>query len=152
MWSTSCIRGRSPDESIESQVAGVEQDLGFDSSKVRFENLEPKKLDVAANMFMHMFTCPNSEHWNKMAKSWTLFGTELLNHSPNEVTLTFNRLLKIKSTNENDIWTEDESEQFFRRITDKLSLKHGLLQSLLSGEESVLDNYQITSKLSAEGK
>ena len=46
---------------LGSQMATIEEKLGFESSEVRFENITSGDLKIAAEIFVYLRTCPGTD-------------------------------------------------------------------------------------------
>ena len=121
---------------IASQVSVFENQLGINSSELRFENMTGKDLQTAAEMFLYLNMCPGEYNkeipvgpLQKWFITWFTFYEDLLKkQSPDIILLTLNRIMK--KTNDNAF-----EGMFFKRITNALKLKNEEIQSLLPGAE-----------------
>ena len=133
-----CHGGVLEETDIKYTVTQVEQMLELQSSELRFENMTAENLEIAANMFIYLLTCPfyniDNVYDEKWFKSRDMFYKDLFNKntSPDIILLTLNRMMKVTNENKNKRYGKQRDKKLLKRIADYLSLKHGTIRSLLS--------------------
>ena len=106
---------------IQSQVEEIQNELNINSSTVISKNITKIQLKTAAEMFLYLNGCDgNLNPWFK------LFTDLLLKESPDQIVLTFNRIINSpKSSDMKYIATK-----VFKRITEKFSLQYFQVQNI----------------------
>ena len=108
-----------------SQVNLLEDQLGIESTEVRFENIGRENLKTAAEIYIYLNTCPDS------LKPWFLFYHDLFHdQEPNQIILTLNRMMK--STAPENKGNKLLVKKLFQRMGKILPLKHVEIQRIVS--------------------
>ena len=114
-----------------SQVNLLEDQLGIESTEVRFENIGRENLKTAAEIYIYLNTCPDS------LKPWFLFYHDLFHdQEPNQIILTLNRMMKSRRTSENENFL-NIAKTVFKEASTLLSLKYEEIQSLNPGTRKI---------------
>ena len=114
-----------------SQVNLLEDQLGIESTEVRFENIGRENLKTAAEIYIYLNTCPDS------LKPWFLFYHDLFHdQEPNQIILTLNRMMKSRRTSENENFL-NIAKTVFKEASTILSLKYEEIQSLNPGTRKI---------------
>ena len=114
-----------------SQVNLLEDQLGIESTEVRFENIGRENLKTAAQIYIYLNTCPDS------LKPWFLFYHDLFHdQEPNQIILTLNRMMKSRRTSENENFL-NIAKTVFKEASTLLSLKYEEIQSLNPGTRKI---------------
>ena len=114
-----------------SQVNLLEDQLGIESTEVRFENIGRENLKTAAQIYIYLNTCPDS------LKPWFLFYHDLFHdQEPNQIILTLNRMMKSRRTSENENFL-NIAKTVFKKASTLLSLKYEEIQSLNPGTRKI---------------
>ena len=112
-----------------SQVTAVEKLLESESTEQKYENMTLENLETAAKMFIYLNSCPYNDGY--IMKSWSSFYDYLLNtQSVEQIILTLNRMMKIKTTQSDDDG-KIRAEKLFKRTATLLSLEFGEIQQSL---------------------
>ena len=92
------------DRSVLSQVATIEQQLEVQSSDIKFENITLENLKHAAEMFIYLKTKnPCTDSLKEWLNVWaTIYSDIFESHSPQEIILTLNRMMKSNQTTSNE--------------------------------------------------
>ena len=97
----------------------------IESSEQKNETLKNEDLQTAGDIFTLLITCPDS--W---LISWSSFYNDLfLSHSPDQILLTLNRMIKTKTLQDKD--GRVRAEKLLKKMTNLLSLKYKDIQGLL---------------------
>ena len=123
-----------------SQVNLLEDQLGIESTEVRFENIGRENLKTAAEIYIYLNTCPDS------LKPWFSFYKDLFHdQAPNQIILTLNRMMKSKGTEVKD--GNIRAAKLMEKITNKLSLHYKDIQRLAQPNhmKSVTDKHKTVS-------
>ena len=90
--------------SVLSQVATIEQKLEVESSDITFENITMENLNHAAEMFFYLKTQnPCTDSLKEWLNVWGTIYTDIFeNHSPQEIILTLNRMLRSNQTSSDE--------------------------------------------------
>ena len=88
------------DRSVLSQVATIEQQLEVQSSDIKFENITLENLKHAAEMFIYLKTKnPCTDSLKEWLNVWeTIYSDIFENHSPPEILLALNRMMRSNQT------------------------------------------------------
>ena len=114
-----------------SQVNLLENQLGIQSTEVKFENIGRENLKTAAEIYIYLNTCPDS------LKPWFLFYQDLFhNQSPNQIILTLNRMMKSRRTSQNENFLKI-AKTIFKEASTLLSLKYEEIQNLIPGTRNM---------------
>ena len=114
-----------------SQVNLLEDQLGIESTEVRFENIGRENLKTAAEIYIYLNTCPDS------LKPWFSFYKDLFHdQDPNLIILTLNRMMKSRITSENENFL-NIAKTVFKEASTLLSLKYEEIQSLNPGTRKI---------------
>ena len=120
-----------------SQVAAVENKLNMQSPNVRFQNLERRNLQVAAEMLLYLNACPSTgplKHW---FKSWSTFYEDLFkNQSPEKIILTLNRMMKSQSDIPEIKNFRAKAQKLFKKTAAILNLQFDAIQRILPGGQT----------------
>ena len=115
-------------------MAAVEEELRVKSSDEIIEDITTDKLKNAADIFFDLNTSPSiNPNYETWAKTWATFIQDLFeNNSPNEIILTLNRLMKVKTESLSKIVIEYKEilEKIFKEVSILLSLKNEDLKKL----------------------
>ena len=127
-----------------SQVAAVENTLNVQSSNVRFQNLERRDLQTAAEMLLYLNACPATgplKHW---LTSWSTFYKDLFkNQSPEKIILTLNRMMKSQSDIPEIKNFRAKAQKLFKKTVAILNLRFDAIQRILPGGHT--DNSLMTA-------
>ena len=127
-----------PQDLIQTQINEVEKHLQVNASNEPREDMTDSILEIAADMFLLLNSCP------KTLKTWFLFYADLFeNHSLDMIVLKLNRILKGKTTSQNEP-LKIIAMKLFNRITSDFSLMHPEYQRTLIGKR---DSTWITGSL-----
>ena len=86
-----------PQDLIQTQINEVEKRLQVNASSEPREDMTDSLLEIAADMFLLLNSCP------KPLKTWFLFYADLFgNKSLDMIVLKLNRILKGKTTSQNE--------------------------------------------------
>ena len=89
-------------------VGAVEQKLLIGSTKIRYKNMTTKDLQIAAEMFLYLNSCP------EILKPWIVFYKDLFGNQPaNVIVLTLNRMLKADNSSKNEEFKNITKVDFF---------------------------------------
>ena len=112
---------------VAKMVDAVEQKLDIKSPSQRFDNITDKNLKQAADIFMHLDTCPGE------LKSWFLFYKYLFqNPYPDQIILALNRMMKVSKRPQHQYF-KSVAKTLFKKATQLLSLKYEEIQNLVLG-------------------
>lgn len=113
-----------------SQVFALEQHLGVRSTEIRYENITNDLLENSASIFIYLNACPVMDTvYLKWFQTWITFYTDLFKtHSPDQIVLTLNRMMKSDSPLKDGIL---RAEKLFQRTASVMSLKYEEIQSIL---------------------
>ena len=115
---------------MSTLVNEVERRLKVISSDMFFKNVTESKLQSAAKMFIYLTTCSQS------VKSWFFFYEDLFTqHSPAEIIVTLNRVLKGEKTQKN-MDRKTIATKIFSRLDHFLSLKYFEIRNMTKGTVS----------------
>ena len=108
----------------------------IESSEQKNETLKNEDLQTAGDIFTLLITCPDS--W---LISWSSFYNDLfLSHSPDQILLTLNRMIKTKTLQDKD--GRVRAEKLLKKMTNLLSLKYKEIQGLLRVDEFANESHQ----------
>ena len=97
----------------ESHIQAVENRLHISASKFRYQNMTYQCLENAAKIFIYLNTCPLKDF-----KSWFLFYKDLFYFkTPDDILLTLNRIINVKSHSQNRFWKVIAHKLFERTRT-----------------------------------
>ena len=98
--------------------------LTVNASDKRYQNMSRETLKEASEMFLYMNSCSMS------MKSWFLFYKDLFqNHSPDQIMLTLNRIMKSNRNKK----LMSITEKLFKKINSLLSLKYLDIENVIKG-------------------
>ena len=126
---------------VVKMVDAVEQKLDIKSPSQRFDNITEKNLKQAADIFMHLDTCPGE------LKSWFLFYKYLFQEPfADQIILTLNRMMKVSKRPQHQYF-KSVAKTLFKKTTQLLSLKYEEIQTLVMSHTK---NISSTVKVKAE--
>ena len=113
------------EEDVNIQVTLVEQYLQIKASEHQLENLLESNLTKAAEMFIYLNLCPNTDEMRESFNTWSAFYSDLFQQSPDKILLTLNRLMKTLDKDD-----KVRNEKVFKKTSNLLSLNQGELHSM----------------------
>ena len=125
-------------------MTAIEKQLGIKTSTKTFQNISPKTLKTATEMFLYLYSCPhfadpNSASW---FKKWVGFYSYLFKTTaPDKIILTLNTMLKQESAPGS---AQGRIDTVLKTTGTLFSLKFEQIQSVLPGTMILnSDQYEI---------
>ena len=111
-------------------VKDVENKLEIQSTEEIFENMTESELRAAAEMFIYLNTCPYTDESKFWFKSWLKFFTDVFATTPQEILITFNRLLNNENLQNKEVQIV---KKLFERSSSLFSIRYDEYQNILPG-------------------
>ena len=93
-------------------MEAVKNELGAETSEIRFDNMTKEDLKNAAEMFIYYNLCP------KFMYEWTTFYIDLMqNASPDVIVLTLNRIM-VTGRKKGDKMIENIAKKIFKYTSE----------------------------------
>ena len=100
--------------------------LTVNASDIRYQNVSRETLKTASEMFLYINSCSMS------MKPWFLFYKDLFqNHSPDQIMLTLNRIMKSNRNKK----LMSITKKLFKKLNSLLSLKYLDIENVIKGNE-----------------
>ena len=118
-------------------MTAIEKQLGVETSANIFQDISPKTLESAAEMFLYLYSCPHFADTNSVLwfKRWIGFYKELFETAaPDTIILTLHRMIKQDVAGSSQ---EGKVHAVWKATGTLLSLKFEQIQSLLPGTVSL---------------
>ena len=126
-----CLSNKYQAVVITENVESVQKFLGIQSSDDVSKRMTNETLEVAAKMFWYLNSCTAE------SKPWVQFYTNIFqNFPPDQIVLTFNRILKKKSTRQNEK-IRATAMTLFQNLTSVLELNYKEIQNMVNGKKNL---------------
>ena len=135
MVSTSSISQNESLAGYTNKVTAIEDELGIKTSRNIFNDILPKTLTNAAEMFLYLYICPHFPNTESVVwfQRWSGFYNELFKTSATDhILLTLNRMLKQEVVGN----TQGKVESVLKTTATLLLLKFEQIRSILPGSVS----------------
>ena len=112
---------------IRLQVEKVLKQLSLESSAETMQNMTEARLKTASEMFVYLNSCSDDY------KPWLVFYSKLFQtQSPHQIVLTLNRILKVKTNQDNKNF-QDIARKLLKRVSNIVLLKYKEIQNIIAG-------------------
>ena len=126
-------------------MTAIEKELGIKTSTTIFQNITPKTLKIATEMFLYLYGSPHFTDTGSIGwfHRWFGFYRKLFKTTARDkIILTLNRMLKQDPKGS----THGRVDAVFKTTGTSLSLKLEQIQSVLLGTVTLINEYLISEK------